>query len=47
MHVVLKEGKTVEQQKAEERAKKLRKIISAAHVREDKPLRNPGAMWGW
>ncbi|KAF7352793.1 WD-REPEATS-REGION domain-containing protein [Mycena venus] len=40
--VVLKEGKTVEQQKAEARKRKLARIVSAAVTREDKPLRNPG-----
>ncbi|KAJ7283659.1 ribosomal protein L22/L17 [Mycena rebaudengoi] len=45
--VVLKEGKTVVQQKAEERRRKLSRIVSAAVTREDKPLRNPGPMWGW
>ncbi|KAF8897525.1 ribosomal protein L22/L17 [Infundibulicybe gibba] len=47
LHVVLKEGKTLEQQKIEERARKLKKIVSAATVREDKPIRNPSPMWGW
>lgn len=47
MHVVLKEGKTMEEQKAEDRARKLRKIVSAHHVREDKPIRNPSSTWGW
>ncbi|KAJ6599075.1 ribosomal protein L22/L17 [Mycena vulgaris] len=45
--VVLKEGKTVEQQKADERKRKLSRIVSAAVTREDKPLRNPGPMWAW
>ncbi|KAK7061716.1 Dolichyl-diphosphooligosaccharide--protein glycosyltransferase subunit 1 [Favolaschia claudopus] len=45
--VVLKEGKTVEQQKAELRKRKLARIVSAAVTREDKPLRNPGPMWAW
>ncbi|KAJ7095376.1 mitochondrial 50S ribosomal protein L22 [Mycena belliarum] len=45
--VVLREGKTVEQQKAEERKRKLSRIVSAAVTREDKPLRNPGPMWAW
>ncbi|RDB22611.1 54S ribosomal protein L22, mitochondrial [Hypsizygus marmoreus] len=45
--VVLKEGKTVEQQKKEDRARKLRKIVSAATVREDMPIRNPSPTWGW
>ncbi|KAJ3976216.1 mitochondrial 50S ribosomal protein L22 [Lentinula raphanica] len=47
MHVVLKEGMTVEEKKAKERAYKLKKIVSAAAVRENKPIRNPGAMWAW
>lgn len=45
--VILKEGKTIEQQKSEERARKLKKIVSAALVREDKPIRNPSPTWGW
>ncbi|KAJ3815448.1 mitochondrial 50S ribosomal protein L22 [Lentinula aff. lateritia] len=47
MHVVLREGKSVEEQKEKERAYKLKRIIAAAAVREDKPIRNPGAMWAW
>ncbi|KAJ7179156.1 ribosomal protein L22/L17 [Mycena filopes] len=47
MTVVLKEGKTVEQQKADERKRKLSRIVSAAVTREDKPLRNPAPMWTW
>jgi large subunit ribosomal protein L22 len=47
MTVVLKEGKTLEEKKANERAYKLKRIVSASHVRENKPLRNPGAMWAW
>ncbi|KAJ7180077.1 mitochondrial 50S ribosomal protein L22 [Mycena crocata] len=45
--VVLKEGKTLEQKKADERKRKLSRIISAAVTREDKPLRNAGPMWAW
>jgi large subunit ribosomal protein L22 len=47
MHVVLKEGKTFEQRAKDDRARKIKKIVSASLVREDKPLRNPGPMWGW
>ncbi|KAF9462640.1 mitochondrial 50S ribosomal protein L22 [Collybia nuda] len=47
LNVVLKEGKTLERQRQEERARKLRKIVSAAVVREDKPIRNPSPTWGW
>ncbi|KAL0070772.1 hypothetical protein AAF712_001993 [Marasmius tenuissimus] len=47
IHVVLKEGKTLEEKKAAERAYKLNRIVSASHVRENKPIRNPGAMWAW
>jgi large subunit ribosomal protein L22 len=47
LHVVLKEGKTLEERKAMERARKLKRIVSAAAVREDKPLRNPAPTWGW
>jgi large subunit ribosomal protein L22 len=45
--VVLKEGKTLEQQKAEKRKKQLRKVVSAALAREDRPIRNPAPTWGW
>lgn len=45
--VVLKEGKTLEQLKADARKRKLSRIVSAAVTREDKPLRNPGPMWAW
>lgn len=45
--VILKEGKTVEQEKAAARKRKLNKIVSAALVREDKPIRNPSPTWGW
>ncbi|KAL0949978.1 hypothetical protein HGRIS_009992 [Hohenbuehelia grisea] len=47
MHVVLKEGKTIAEKKAEERARRLKKIVSASLVREDIPIRNPAPMWGW
>lgn len=47
LHVVLKEGKTLEEQKQKLLAKRLRKIQSAGFVREDKPIRNPGANWAW
>ena len=45
--VVLKEGKTIEQQKAEAKKRKLKRIVSAAITREDKPIRNPSPTWGW
>ena len=47
LHVLLKEGKTRAEVRAEERARKLDRIVSAGLVREDVPLRNPGAMWAW
>ncbi|KAF9485364.1 ribosomal protein L22 [Pholiota conissans] len=47
MSVVLKEGKTLEQQKEAARKRKLNRIVSAALVREDKPIRNPSPTWGW
>jgi len=47
LSVVLKEGKTVEQQKAEIKKRKLKRIVSAAITREDKPIRNPSPTWGW
>ena len=47
MSVILKEGKTREQLLAEDRARKLKRIVSAGLVREDVPLRNPASMWTW
>ena len=47
LHVLLKEGKTKEELRTEERQRKLNKIVSAGLVREDVPLRNPGANWAW
>lgn len=47
LHVVLKEGKTSEERKAEDRRRKLKRIVSAGMVREDVPLRNPGPAWAW
>jgi len=47
MSVVLKEGKTIEEEKALARKRKLARIVSAAIVREDKPIRNPSPTWGW
>ncbi|KAJ3801627.1 mitochondrial 50S ribosomal protein L22 [Lentinula aff. detonsa] len=47
MHVVLKEGMSIEEKKEKERAYKLKKIVSAATVRENRPIRNPGSMWAW
>lgn len=47
LHVLLKEGKTLEQRTKDERERKLKRVVSAGIVREDKPLRNPGSMWAW
>ncbi|KAF9534335.1 mitochondrial 50S ribosomal protein L22 [Crepidotus variabilis] len=47
LSVILKEGKTIEQQKAAARKHKLNRIVSAALVREDKPIRNPSLAWAW
>jgi large subunit ribosomal protein L22 len=47
MHVVLKEGKTLEEKKKAEFERKLKRIVSANAVREDKPIRNPAQMWAW
>ena len=47
INVVLREGKTRAQLAEEERARKLRKIVSAGYVREDVPLRNIGPGWAW
>jgi len=43
----LKEGKTRAQLLEAERARKLKRMVSAGLVREDKPLRNAGSMWTW
>ncbi|SRR6266498_3279946 len=47
MVVVLKEGKTIEEQKAAARKRKLARIVSATVVRESKPIRNPSLSWAW
>ncbi|KAN0126778.1 Ribosomal protein L22/L17 [Russula decolorans] len=47
LSVILKEGKTRGQLLEEERARKLKRIVSAGLVREDTPLRNPRSMWSW
>jgi large subunit ribosomal protein L22 len=47
LSVILKEGKTIEQQKAEAKKCKLKRIVSAAITREDKPIRNPSPNWAW
>ncbi|KAI0638057.1 ribosomal protein L22 [Trametes polyzona] len=47
LHVVLKEGKTRAELREEERARKLKRIVSAGLVREDMPIRNPGPAWAW
>ncbi|KAJ8522947.1 hypothetical protein ONZ45_g456 [Pleurotus djamor] len=47
LHVVLKEGKTLAERKAEERQKKLKRIVSAGLVRENRPIRNPASTWCW
>ncbi|KAI0368146.1 ribosomal protein L22 [Pilatotrama ljubarskyi] len=47
LHVVLKEGKTRAELRAEEREKKLKRIVSAGIFREDVPIRNPGPAWAW
>jgi large subunit ribosomal protein L22 len=47
LSVVLKEGKTRGELLEEERARKLKRIVSAGLVREDTPLRNPRSMWTW
>ncbi|OAX43502.1 ribosomal protein L22 [Rhizopogon vinicolor AM-OR11-026] len=47
MHVVLREGKTFEQLKKEQRARRLKRIVSAGLVRENVPLRNPSRTWQW
>lgn len=47
MNVILREGKTKAEQAAEDRARKLRKIVSAGLNREDIPLRNPKSSWAW
>jgi large subunit ribosomal protein L22 len=47
MKVVLKEGKTIQEQRAAAFKSQMKKVVSAGIVREDKPLRNAGRMWGW
>jgi len=47
LSVVLREGKTRKELLEKERARKLKRIVSAGLVREDKPLRNPRSMWTW
>ncbi|OCH92877.1 ribosomal protein L22 [Obba rivulosa] len=47
LHVVLKEGKTRAQLLEEERARKLKRIVSAGLNRENVPLRNPSPRWAW
>jgi large subunit ribosomal protein L22 len=47
LSVMLKEGKMRAQLLEEERVRKLKRIVSAGLVREDKPLRNPRSMWTW
>jgi len=47
MHVVLKEGKTLEEKKEEEKKRRLKKIVSASFVRGDKPINVPGTGGGW
>lgn len=47
LSVVLKEGKTRVQLLEEERARKMKRIVSAGLVREDTPLRNPRSTWSW
>ncbi|KAG6821283.1 hypothetical protein H0H93_002393 [Arthromyces matolae] len=44
--VVLKEGKTVEEKKKEDRDRRIRKIVSASLIRENTPIRNPSPTWG-
>jgi len=47
MHVILREGKTVEEKHKELRRKQLKRIVSAGLVREDIPIRNPAQRWCW
>lgn len=47
LHVILREGKTVEERMAENRAKILKRVVSAGVVREDRPIINPRQTWAW
>ncbi|KAH8105957.1 mitochondrial 50S ribosomal protein L22 [Cristinia sonorae] len=47
LSVVLREGKTKAELAREERARKLKRIVSSGITREDVPLRNPGPAWAW
>ncbi|TFK28749.1 ribosomal protein L22 [Coprinopsis marcescibilis] len=47
MSVILSYGKTLEEKKAAEFNKKLKRVVSSSLVREDVPLRNPARTWTW
>ena len=47
MSVVLKEGKTIEEEKVLAKKRKVQRIVSASLQREDVPLRNPAHTWTW
>lgn len=47
LHVMLREGKTRAELLKDERARKLRRIVSAGITRDDVPIRNPGSSWAW
>ncbi len=47
LHVLLKEGETHEEVLMKNRAKALRRAVSAGVVREDVPIRNPRPQWAW
>ncbi|KAK2466205.1 hypothetical protein APHAL10511_001847 [Amanita phalloides] len=47
LHVKLNEGKTVEEKAAVEKKRRLKKIVSASLVREDRPIHVPGSTWAW
>lgn len=47
MSVILAYGQSLEEKKAAEFKKKLKKVVSSSLVREDVPLRNPARSWTW
>ncbi|KIY49187.1 ribosomal protein L22, partial [Fistulina hepatica ATCC 64428] len=47
MSVVLKAGKTLEEQKDEARMKRLKRVASTAIFKEYQPVRNPSPVWAW
>lgn len=47
LHILLNEGETRQEKQEKKKQKVLRRVVSAGVVREDVPIRNPGAQWAW